>query len=71
MHKDNTIHRDQPNSRFHGRNISCEISRFPWNIYSTVKLAIFSQFHFICEDYGLLPIRMYKDFVVRRAPHFN
>jgi len=29
--------RDQPNSRFHGRDILCEIGRRPWKIHTSMK----------------------------------
>jgi len=38
------MHRDQLNSRFHGRDIFCEIDLLPWKTLISVKSVIFREF---------------------------
>jgi len=50
----NPITRDQPNSRFHGRDIFREIGLLPWKTLISVKSVIFvnsNAFTFICEGF--------------------
>ena len=58
--------RDQPNSRFHGRDIFREIGRLPWKTPISVKSVIFNAFTFIYEGFGsnkiVITVKMWRAF---------